>query len=146
MSMSLHFSGGRVPATGKSRRPTSDISGDTKPKAKKPRTKAKVSSPYFPQASKKHSVRKAVKSATTGTSTASTPTTKKTPHHLDYPDFVPPSSPYGLVQEQLHREPWKLLVATIFLNRTTGKSSVVLMYHTVYIHFSAVEKCNTCIS
>ena len=40
--------------------------------------------------------------------------------HLEYPDFVPPKSPHGLVQEQLYDDPWKLLVATIFLNRTTG--------------------------
>ena len=40
--------------------------------------------------------------------------------HLQYPHFVPPKSPHGLIQEQLHSEPWKLLVATIFLNRTAG--------------------------
>ncbi len=42
--------------------------------------------------------------------------------HLLYPDFHPPPSPFSLVQEQLYKEPWKLLVATIFLNRTTGQS------------------------
>ena len=46
-------------------------------------------------------------------------TTKKH-RHLLYPDFRPPESPFQLVQEQLFKEPWKLLVATIFLNRTTG--------------------------
>ena len=45
---------------------------------------------------------------------------RKRHKHLQYPDFVPPKSPHGLVQEQLYNEPWKLLVATIFLNRTTG--------------------------
>ena len=45
---------------------------------------------------------------------------KRTPRHLQFPDFVPPKSPHNLVQEQLYKEPWKLLVATIFLNRTTG--------------------------
>lgn len=40
--------------------------------------------------------------------------------HLLYPDFHPPASPFHLVQEQLYKEPWKLLVATIFLNKTTG--------------------------
>ena len=29
-------------------------------------------------------------------------------------------SPYNLVQETLFHDPWKLLVATIFLNKTTG--------------------------
>ena len=49
---------------------------------------------------------------------------RKRHKHLDYPDFVPPKSPHDLVQEQLHTDPWKLLVATIFLNRTTGRASV----------------------
>ena len=41
--------------------------------------------------------------------------------HLLYPDFKPALSPIGLVQEKLYDNPWKLLVATVFLNRTTGK-------------------------
>ena len=36
-------------------------------------------------------------------------------------NWVPPKSPYGLVQEILFHDPWKLLIATIFLNKTTGK-------------------------
>ena len=50
-------------------------------------------------------------------------TKEKTPthRHLAYPDYVPPKSPYNLVQESLYKDPWKLLVATIFLNRTSGK-------------------------
>ena len=47
----------------------------------------------------------------------------KRPAHLEFPDFVPPCSPFGLVQEELWKDPWKLLVATIFLNRTTGALS-----------------------
>ena len=35
--------------------------------------------------------------------------------------WVPPRSPYNLVQETLFHDPWKLLVATIFLNRTAGE-------------------------
>lgn len=34
--------------------------------------------------------------------------------------WIPPKSPYNLVQESLYEDPWKLLVATIFLNRTQG--------------------------
>ena len=34
--------------------------------------------------------------------------------------WTPPKSPFNLVQESLFHDPWKLLVATIFLNRTTG--------------------------
>ena len=46
--------------------------------------------------------------------------TNVVPRHLMYPDHAPPVSPYGLVQEQLWEDPWKLLIATIFLHRTTG--------------------------
>jgi hypothetical protein len=34
--------------------------------------------------------------------------------------WTPPRSPFNLVQEHLHHDPWQLLVATIFLNRTQG--------------------------
>ena len=34
--------------------------------------------------------------------------------------WIPPKSPYKLVQESLFHNPWKLLIATMFLNRTTG--------------------------
>lgn len=34
--------------------------------------------------------------------------------------WIPPKSPFNLVQETLFHDPWKLLVATIFLNRTAG--------------------------
>ena len=40
--------------------------------------------------------------------------------HLLYPDYVPPRSPYGLIQEELWQYPWRLLIATIFLNKTSG--------------------------
>lgn len=44
------------------------------------------------------------------------------PHrHLLYPEYVPPRSPYGLIQEDLWPCPWKLLIATIFLNKTLGQ-------------------------
>ena len=41
--------------------------------------------------------------------------------HLEYPHYVPPRSPYNLIQEELWENPWKLLIATMFLNRTTGR-------------------------
>ena len=47
---------------------------------------------------------------------------EKSPRHLLYPDYCPPSSPHDLVQERLWQEPWQLLVATIFLNKTGGKN------------------------
>ncbi|KAJ8916673.1 hypothetical protein NQ315_000318 [Exocentrus adspersus] len=33
--------------------------------------------------------------------------------------FTPPRSPHNLIEEVLHHDPWALLVATIFLNRTS---------------------------
>ena len=35
--------------------------------------------------------------------------------------WTPPKSPFNLVQESLYHDPWKLLIGTIFLNRTTGR-------------------------
>lgn len=35
--------------------------------------------------------------------------------------WTPPRSPFNLIQETLFHDPWKLLVATIFLNKTSGK-------------------------
>ena len=40
----------------------------------------------------------------------------------------PPPSPYQLVQEQLYGDPWQLLVATIFLNKTNGKVATPLIW------------------
>ena len=34
--------------------------------------------------------------------------------------WIPPKSPYKLIQEDLYNEPWQLLIATIFLNCTKG--------------------------
>ncbi len=35
--------------------------------------------------------------------------------------WVPPQSPYGLLEEELWQDPWKLLVACMLLNKTSGK-------------------------
>lgn len=42
--------------------------------------------------------------------------------------WTPPRSPFNLFQESLYHDPWKLLVGTIFLNRTTGKSILYSIY------------------
>lgn len=44
------------------------------------------------------------------------------------PKWIPPKSPFNLIQESLFHDPWKLLVATIFLNRTTGKKAIPIMW------------------
>ncbi|XP_072176784.1 uncharacterized protein [Diadema setosum] len=42
--------------------------------------------------------------------------------------WTPPRSPYNLLQESLFHDPWKLLVGTIFLNRTTGKKAIPVVW------------------
>ncbi|XP_050413979.1 uncharacterized protein LOC126828330 isoform X2 [Patella vulgata] len=42
--------------------------------------------------------------------------------------WTPPKSPHNLIQESLFHDSWKLLVATIFLNRTTGKAAIPLLW------------------
>ncbi|CAG8638665.1 8724_t:CDS:2 [Acaulospora morrowiae] len=44
------------------------------------------------------------------------------------PKFIPMQSPYNLVQETLYYDPWKLLVATTFLNRTKGTQALPIMW------------------
>lgn len=36
-------------------------------------------------------------------------------------DWIPPASVYGLIEEQLYEDPWKLLVACMLLNKTSSK-------------------------
>ncbi|KAM8758347.1 methyl-CpG-binding domain protein 4 isoform 2-T2 [Rhynchonycteris naso] len=42
--------------------------------------------------------------------------------------WTPPRSPFNLVQETLFHDPWKLLIATIFLNRTSGKMAIPVLW------------------
>ena len=48
------------------------------------------------------------------------------PRHLSV-CYVPPKSPFNLIQESLFHDPWRLLIATIFLHRTSGRSAVLLL-------------------
>uniref|UniRef100_A0A671QV34 Methyl-CpG-binding domain protein 4 n=1 Tax=Sinocyclocheilus anshuiensis TaxID=1608454 RepID=A0A671QV34_9TELE len=50
------------------------------------------------------------------------------PKRKAFRKWTPPRSPYNLVQETLFHEPWKLLVATIFLNRTSGKMAIPALW------------------
>lgn len=43
-------------------------------------------------------------------------------------NWIPPKSPYNLIQESLYHDSWKLLIATIFLNRTSGKVAIPLVW------------------
>ena len=46
---------------------------------------------------------------------------------LSKPKWTPPRSPFNLIQESLFHDPWQLLIATIFLNRTGGRRAVPLL-------------------
>lgn len=50
------------------------------------------------------------------------------PRRKAFKKWTPPRSPYNLVQETLFHEPWKLLVATIFLNKTSGKMAIPVLW------------------
>ncbi|CAI9737241.1 methyl-CpG-binding domain protein 4 isoform X2 [Octopus vulgaris] len=50
------------------------------------------------------------------------------PRILSQTKWTPPKSPFCLVQESLFHDPWKLLIATIFLNKTTGKAAIPLLW------------------
>ncbi|XP_007888677.1 methyl-CpG-binding domain protein 4 [Callorhinchus milii] len=42
--------------------------------------------------------------------------------------WTPPRSPFDLVQETLFHDPWKLLIATMFLNKTSGKKAIPMLW------------------
>ncbi|KAG8002572.1 Methyl-CpG-binding domain protein 4 [Nibea albiflora] len=50
------------------------------------------------------------------------------PRRKVFKKWTPPRSPYNLVQETLFHDPWKLLVATIFLNKTSGKMAIPVLW------------------
>lgn len=66
--------------------------------------------------------------------------------------WVPPVSPYGLIQEQLYQDPWKVLVACMLLNKTGGRqvncyaailwfSSARVADSTVWVLFFSIQTC-----
>lgn len=55
---------------------------------------------------------------------------------LPFPSIDSPS--FGLVQEQLAHDPFRLLIATIFLNRTRGGVALPVLFK-VFDHFPTVE-------
>uniref|UniRef100_A0A8C5QG92 Methyl-CpG-binding domain protein 4 n=1 Tax=Leptobrachium leishanense TaxID=445787 RepID=A0A8C5QG92_9ANUR len=50
------------------------------------------------------------------------------PKRKAFSKWTPPRSPFNLVQETLFHDPWKLLVATIFLNKTSGKVAIPILW------------------
>jgi methyl-CpG-binding domain protein 4 len=43
--------------------------------------------------------------------------------------WEPPASPFGLIEEQLFTNPWKLLVACLLLNKTTAQAVRKVILH-----------------
>lgn len=43
-------------------------------------------------------------------------------------EWVPPKSPFNLIQETLYPDPWKLLIATIFLNKARGSVAFPILW------------------
>ncbi|XP_053544937.1 methyl-CpG-binding domain protein 4 isoform X2 [Bombina bombina] len=50
------------------------------------------------------------------------------PKRKAFSKWTPPRSPYNLVQETLFHDPWKLLVSTIFLNKTSGCMAIPVLW------------------
>ncbi|XP_077369330.1 methyl-CpG-binding domain protein 4 [Festucalex cinctus] len=59
------------------------------------------------------------------------------PRRKAFKKWTPPRSPFNLVQEILFHNVWKLLVATIFLNKTSGKTAIPLLWHFFELYPSA---------
>ncbi|KAK2851602.1 hypothetical protein Q5P01_007878 [Channa striata] len=50
------------------------------------------------------------------------------PRRKAFKKWTPPRSPFNLIQETLFHDPWKLLVAAIFLNKTSGKMAFPVLW------------------
>ncbi|XP_015280756.1 PREDICTED: methyl-CpG-binding domain protein 4 [Gekko japonicus] len=50
------------------------------------------------------------------------------PRRKAFRKWTPPRSPFNFFQEALFHDPWKLLIATIFLNRTSGKMAIPVLW------------------
>uniref|UniRef100_H2Y938 HhH-GPD domain-containing protein n=1 Tax=Ciona savignyi TaxID=51511 RepID=H2Y938_CIOSA len=48
--------------------------------------------------------------------------------------WIPPKSPFNLIQETLFHDPWKLLVATIFLNKTRASIAIPVLWKFFQLH------------
>ena len=57
--------------------------------------------------------------------------------------WIPPKSPYNLIQEILFHDSWKLLIATIFLNKTTATAAIPCLFKFFDICPTAEVSCTT---
>lgn len=60
------------------------------------------------------------------------------PRRKVFKKWTPPRSPFNLVQETLFHDPWKLLVSTIFLNKTSGKMAIPLLWQ-FFEHYPSAD-------
>ncbi|KAF3697059.1 Methyl-CpG-binding domain protein 4 [Channa argus] len=60
------------------------------------------------------------------------------PRRKAFKKWTPPRSPFNLIQETLFHDPWKLLVAAIFLNKTSGKMAIPVLWQ-FFEHFPSAE-------
>ena len=84
------------------------IARSRSPKKSQKRTCSRKKSPYFKKDSESAELQTQLKSLGAGTRVK----------------WKPPRSPHNLIQEELYSDPWKLLVATIFLNKTRGTGAI----------------------
>ncbi|KAJ9593685.1 hypothetical protein L9F63_014733 [Diploptera punctata] len=56
--------------------------------------------------------------------------------------WTPPRSPYNLVQEVLHHDEWQLLLATMFLNKTSCQKAIPQLWVFLNKWSSAEAVCN----
>lgn len=69
------------------------------------------------------------------------------PKRKAFKKWTPPRSPYNLVQEILFHDPWKLLVATIFLNKTSGNANKYLLcscFYFINLLWKSIISINVC--
>jgi methyl-CpG-binding domain protein 4 len=89
-------------------------------------------SPYFtPVASPSRKIKaKVAKSETANTSPSKKSPSKRPPGTISCIPFPPLSAPhFGLIQEKLAYDPFRLLIAVTFLNRTHGKHAIPVFYN-----------------
>lgn len=57
--------------------------------------------------------------------------------------WIPPKSPYNLIQEILFHDAWKLLIATIFLHKTTATAAIPRLFEFFNLCPTAEVTCIT---
>ncbi|KAG8128060.1 hypothetical protein E2320_014933 [Naja naja] len=87
---------------------SSEIRNVTESRTQRTQVERRKTSPYFS--------RKLIKEA------------PSPPRRKVFRKWTPPRSPFNLVQETLFHDSWKLLIATIFLNKTSGKMAIPVLW------------------